>query len=531
MSHLQDHSQRGARVCITPQVQWVIAALVAITYIALCVKLSAVVYQDYSSHLARAVVMADLIFHHGAQFGYAFQYHFMAVPYIAGDLALVALVEIFGPETASAIWTALMLLSLPLAMLLYLRVTQAAPKARAAFFMLSLYLATDWFFFSGFLNFRLAVAMTIAALALVQALRRRWSLPLFILFCVLTVVGHLMHLAFTIFLAAAVGVSGLLRLWLHNTTLRREVLFGLPILAVLAWHVLGPHFFPDQKDIVATHYVWGTLNSKLRRLDWDMVRFNEFIDVVLALAFAAYLLWPLRSELRWQAVKQPRTLEALALAVSFVGLYFAFPMSWGDPTYVDVRPLALVAPFLILACVYLAEENPALQYGQTVYAWAVGLLLVFGNLAFISTYLRGESAWLARFREVVAAVPLHSRVLPIYTLPKLNRRYLCIDCESFVVIDGRGVVAYLFSGDQAHPMKYFRYRNPPYTPQKIWYSDYPAHEVNWQALACAYDYLLVTQPYDARRIEVSTRTVAESSSAALLAIDKQQCPAPRADTP
>jgi hypothetical protein len=261
------------------------------------------------------------------------------------------------------------------------------------------------------------------------------------------------------------------------------------------------------------------------------VRFNEPIDVLIAMAFAAYLLWPLRHQLRWQAIRKSPALEMLVLAMTFLGLYIVFPYSLGDPTYVDVRPLTLVPAFLMLACVYLADERPSLGYGQSGYAWGLGVLFVLGNLLYLANFLISDNAWIGRYRAVVAALPVDARVLPVYTLPKLTTHkfmWRCGYCNSFAVIDRDGFIPYMFSGDQGNPMKYFRYRNPRYAPAENWYLDYPRVKVNWNAVACTYDFLLVTQPFDRRRIEIPVRTIAESSSAALLAVDKRQCSDPDA---
>jgi hypothetical protein len=45
--------------------------------------------------------------------------------------------------------------------------------------------------------------------------------------------------------------------------------------------------------------------------------------------------------------------------------------------------------------------------------------------------------------------------------------------------------------------------------------------VDWQPIACSYQFVLIAKPYDARRIAVPTSVAAENESAALLSIDRQ----------
>jgi len=65
--------------------------LVVLAYIALFCQFSPLLVQDYPNHLARATVMADLLFRHGAGFGQSFRLHLMWIPYVSGDLVLTSL--------------------------------------------------------------------------------------------------------------------------------------------------------------------------------------------------------------------------------------------------------------------------------------------------------------------------------------------------------------------------------------------------------------------------------------------------------
>src|SRR5690242_13634505 len=71
--------------------------LLLAVYCAMLVLTSPVPLQDFPDHLARAAAMSDLIFHGGARFGDTYQFHFLWVPYLLGDLILAVAVDLFGP--------------------------------------------------------------------------------------------------------------------------------------------------------------------------------------------------------------------------------------------------------------------------------------------------------------------------------------------------------------------------------------------------------------------------------------------------
>jgi hypothetical protein len=150
--------------------------------------------------------------------------------------------------------------------------------------------------------------------------------------------------------------------------------------------------------------------------------------------------------------------------------------------------------------------------------------LAASNLAYLAVHLRSDRVWLSRFRAVAASLPEGARVLPVYTLSRsgVGRPYFH-DAALAVVVDHNGFIPYMFSGDQGQPQRYFRYLKRPYAPPIDWYSESFSDTVHWGAIACAYDFMLITKPYEPRRIGAWTRVSAENSAAALLVIDKRQC--------
>src|SRR6516164_2384652 len=155
-----------------------VAVLYAL-YVAYFVQLTSLPLQDYPNHVARAVVLGDLIFHHGARFGEVFSFHIVAAPYLLTDLLLTVCLQLFGAKAGAGIFSALVLLSLPGALLFYMSANELAPRGRLLLALIGLYLTTETFFLLGFFAFRLALALVIVSLALADRLRRAWSPALY----------------------------------------------------------------------------------------------------------------------------------------------------------------------------------------------------------------------------------------------------------------------------------------------------------------------------------------------------------------
>jgi hypothetical protein len=509
----------------TNQFACAVGAIVVAAYVAVFVHYSpALPLQDFPNHLARAVVMADLIFHQGAGFGEVFQYRFLAVPYVLGDLMLASAVELLGVTGATALWSALVLLSLPAALLFYLRVNRAPANGRALAFLLSMYLSTDWFFIMGFLEFRLAVAVTLVSLALAELLRRCWSAGIYVVYSVVVVLGYLIHFTSIVFVVAALGVSALLKLRLRTTSLRREIAVLAPVGAVLAWHFGVAVGYRVPSDIPSEILDWGTVSGKIEGLVAPFVRFSMPADFLMVLVLAACVLWPARRDFTRTCLLQAAVIEMLVLAATFLVMYFVLPVGYADAWAVDVRALAPATVFLIAACLYLPD---AARGSTAALVLPLAALLAIGNLAYLTKHIADDHAWLGAYRAVVAAVPRSAPVLPIYTHHRQGAVAPFLHAGSFVVIDRGGVIPYLFSGDRGSPMKYFRYVHRRYEPDEEWYTVPQPVPVDWEAVACDYDFLLVMRPFDPGRIRVPTTTVTENGSAALLAIAKQACTRPR----
>jgi hypothetical protein len=488
-------------------------------YCAMLVLLSPIPVQDFPDHLARAVAMSDLIFHGGARFGDIYQFHLLWIPYLLGDLILTGAVEFLGPTGGSALWALLVFLSFPWAAVYYLRVRGFEANDRILMLLLALYLATDWFFLMGFMTFRVSVAMLIATLGLVELLRRKWSYALFALYVVAIILDYLMHLSPIIFLVAALGVTGLLRLWLRTTTLRTEAALFIPVIAALAWQFAVANGYREPGDPLTSSYFWGTWPSKFERVGSQFFHFAPRTDLLLLATLAAAVL--ARAGLpRWRDLRRPLVLEMLALAVTFLAMYFVLPLGYSDAYYVDTRPLPLVSFFFIAACLALPRQDPKVTPPRERLALALAVALAIGNLAYLGKHFLADRAWIAEYRSIAAAVPIHGRVLTVYTHGGVGSFFPYLHTSGFVAMDRVGIEPYVFAGDNGNPMKYFRYTHLPYDPPEDWYGEIPRPALDWRRVADDYDFLLVTKPYDPGVLGVATRPLTENSTATLLEIQK-----------
>jgi hypothetical protein len=425
----------------TRQVGWTAGAILAAAYVFVLGTLSPPALQDYPAHLETAFTMADLLFHGGSRFGAMFSYHFLFVPYWLGDFVFAALVELFGTQVGGASFLALVFLSLPCALLYYMRVTAVAVERRAVIFIVSLYLATDWFFLMGFLSFRLGIALTIANFALATRLRNDWSTRVFVGYSLAVVLGYLLHLSTLAFLLPAVGVSGLLRVWRRTSSLRTEVLLILPLAVLCAWHFGIAVGYTRPGDPSENPYTWGTLYSKLAGLDFEFVRFRLRWDAMMSIGLALCMLL-LIGRVRIRDLGRSAFLEMLLLAVTFVAIYMILPMGYSEAWYVDVRALALASLCVVLACTNLPLESFWARVPGPALATTLATALVASNLFYLERHLARGQEWLAQYRAVISVLPVGARVFPVMTRQRDGHIAAQRHAHAFITIDREGLMPY-----------------------------------------------------------------------------------------
>ena len=536
---------------------WITTLLLWTAYVVYFAQLASFPFQDYPNHLARASILADLIFHGGQRFGAAYEFHFTIAPYVLHDALLTSLVAALGVVGGGTVFMIMVLLSLPCALIFYMRANKLAPRAELFVVIISSYLATDWFFLMGFMAFRLALAFILVSIALANLLRARFRRDVFAWYGVTLLAGYLTHLTSLVFFAPVLAVSGALRLWFRTTTLRREALLWLPVATLLAVHFAFIAIHHDAAHPASYDYYWGTVYNKLHHLNWEFERFDGRPSPVMMYTLVACAAWAMWRHFRLRTLARPEVIEQLALAATFLVLYWILPSAYQDSTFVDVRALCMVTLFVLFACLHaLPSQDLGRSFAlPSVLAVAVGVMCL--NLAYLVLHMHRNEAWLERYRRVVAAVPAGARVLPIYTQQSQMDIAPFLHAASYVALDRAAVIPYLFSGDRGDLMTYFNYRQRPYTPEESWYEWMrywhqgveAAYEVDgrrytwrfhydrvakrwnmvelvpvdWNRVACEYDFMLVTLPFREPYIEAPFEPVAYNETAALLRVEKQAC--------
>ncbi|HEY1212983.1 MAG TPA: hypothetical protein VGE93_05050, partial [Bryobacteraceae bacterium] len=369
----------------------------------------------------------------------------------------------------------------------------------------------------------LSVALVFVALALMELLRQRWSVTRYAAFVVIIIASYLTHLAATVFIGAAVGISAAWRVAFHRRAAFREaritaeILLILPMVVMLAWHQLVAVHYRQPTDLYNQFSIWGTPRRKISKLTWDFLRYNTNQELAALVLLVALLGFALRERLFRDGLsrKGPQVLEPWAYAAMFLVMYVALPFAQAEASYIDVRTLALVPVFVILGLLNLPRR--ATSTGSVVYYLAIALVAV--NLAILTFHFRKNSIWIAHYRAVVAKIPEHSRVLPIYTGVRVHDLLTYLHAGSFAVIDRHALIPYQFSGNVGSPMKYFRYAQLPYAPSEFWYHEGKDASVDWRRVSDTYRYALIMKPFSPERIPLKGHIVAENDAVELLAID------------
>ncbi len=505
---------------------WAVALLVGIAYAADFARFAPAALQDFPNHLARATLIDDLVFHGGREFGQAFEFHAMAVPYFLHDLLFASTIELLGVKAGAVAWVALVLLSLPFALVTYARATGLRSEDEPLLFLLGLYVATNAAFCRGFLAYCLALAVTLLALSAAQVWRERGTALAVIGYCTALCAGYFIHLTALVFIAVAVAASAVLQATRRELRVSSELPLLVPIGALLYWYWAQRHSDPDVFEWMG--YYWAGIPAKLQHIDWAFIRFNRRIDhAILGLALLCLLMqaWARRPR---SAPDRAHSSGMLALAGTFLVLYFALPNDAGMLSWVDVRALPMMALFLVLA---LCQPRAALDVTKQGAAplreawthpplvpFALGLALAGANLAYLHHSLERFDSWLGHYRDIVATLPADTWVLPVYTNTRDRPVKSTLHAAATTFLDRRAENPYLFSRDLGDAMPYFAYRRRPYAPDEDWYLRPAEEKVDWKRIAESYRYLLVMKPYDPARIPIRTTPLSENSAAVLLEV-------------
>jgi hypothetical protein len=480
-----------------------VAALIGLVaaYAGALWALDALPYQDVPNHLARAVAISDLLFDGGRRFGAIFSFEWQFAPYILGDLVHATTLRWLAPEAAARVWVIVSVLAFPAATWMLLREWGAMRAVRAAGAAFAVFLAADWFLRLGFLNFRYGLALALFAVIAWERVVARPTVGRAAAYALLVIAGYLMHLSALVFLIAIVGTLSALRLLRDRAGFWRYVAAGAPLLLFLGWHLAfgGSAELGESKQ--------PPLLNKVARVGAALAPTREPFDVGVALLFIVLVAGPLLAMLLRTRGRgwPPHALEALALSIAFTAVYFVLPELKGNVWGVDIRALPFIWLFAALALVLALRPTNAVRVG--VAAVGVGAL----HLVALSLTLSVDNGEMREYRRLAATVPPGSHVLTVVTRARRGAVSPTAHAGSFATIYARAVVPYTFTGDLDAPMPYFNFRErPPPFPWQWWYVNrLPVRPA--PRLVNGWEYLLVQQPVDWRRLPASIDVMSRNS--------------------
>ncbi|HTB15100.1 MAG TPA: hypothetical protein VK752_26195 [Bryobacteraceae bacterium] len=504
--------------------------LTALAYAGFFLSLSNPPFIDGPNHLARAVIMNSLWVDPHSPFQGKFSATHAFVPYMLSDVGLIFLLRTFGTNTAYRIWSMFTVLILVLGVWLYARQLLSARWAVAAAVLCSWYFATSYYLILGFFAFQWGLATAFIALAALEAWRanRKNSGWWIVIYWVACVACYGAHLATFAILAGLVGSIGLLRVLRKEQSWSRLVWECLPFAILAGYHVPmlpeSPDAPADKVALVpfAGHlrtlvfgpvYLMGGLlqllgAGMLAGLTWFklgsfftamFLRQNYFLDTgILALFFAiiAGAIWCGRRQAKIQNFWQLAVICGLAALV-----YMVLPFWWEAIAYVDQRTL----PFFFVALLMLSlrifeSSNPSRKRIALLMA-ACSLLAVL-NLASLAAFMPRQSRLIAAYRSALITIPKGRVVLPVDARRRDGNTFPLRHAGSYYTVDRQGYTAYLFSKQTGSgPSEYFVDLSPVYRPPQRWYrSD---ADCDWGKVAESYDYVIVSKPWRASRIDLS----------------------------
>jgi hypothetical protein len=472
--------------------------LAALAYIGFFLSLSNVPFLDAPNHLARAVIMKSLWLDPHSPFQGAFSARHFFMPYILPDLGLILLLQIFGAEVAYPVWSTLTVLALASAIWFYARQLLATSWAIAAAVFCSWYFATNYLFILGFFSFEWGLAAAFVALGALESWRRNkgsvW-IVLYVAACAAAYGAHLASFAILAALAAAIGFIRVLRNQQRWTRFAWEL---LPFAMLAAYHFL---VVPAHPEAVRGTIAHSSIPNKMGRFFGSIfIRQTHFTDLPLLILFLGIIAGALSAaKARWIDLTRRWELAAVC-GLAAIG-YFLLPIGMGAGWYIDERLLPFFfIPLLMFALSVLESSGPSAKHIRLlIFACC---LLTAGNLASLARFLPTQNREVGQYREALRAIPAGKILLPVDTRRSDARTRPLLHADSLYVVDRYGYTPYLFSAKTGGgPAGYFSDLYSMYRPDQSWYQTELGPD--WDQVIQTYDYVIVTKPWRAERIDRS----------------------------
>jgi hypothetical protein len=509
----------------------VLLAVTALAYAGFFLSLANPPFIDAPNHLARAVIINSLWADPHSPFQGAFSATHSFVPYMLPDVGLILLLRAFGIDQAYRVWSLLTVLVVVLGVWVYARQVLTASWAVAAAVLCSWYFATSYYLVLGFFAFQWGLAAAFVALGALEAWRRddgksfRWAA----LFTAACVACYAAHIAVFAILAGLVAAIGLARVYRNEQTRAHLVWELLPFAVLAAYHFpiipAGPDGMADRmsqtgnltpllgsalfhQDYVLAGFLQmfgggilaGITSFKLGNFLVGMFVRRSFVtDSVVLILFAGIIAGALWSGCRRDILRRHWRLAAICGLSA--ALYFVLPFWWEAVAYVDQRALPFFfIPLLMLALRVFEGSRPGPKRVALLIAACSALAAL--NLASLALFLPKQSRQVARYREALLRIPEGRAVLAIDAGKTDGHTAPLRHAGAFYAADRKGYTPYLFSQRTGSgPAEYFSDLSTLYRPPHRWY--HANRECDWTKVSESYDYVIVTKPWRADRIDLS----------------------------
>jgi hypothetical protein len=475
--------------------------LTALAYTGLFLLLSSEPFTDAPNQLARAAIMKSLWFDPQSPFQGMFSARHFFMPYSLPDLGLVLLIRMLGFELAGPVWSTLTMLVLVGGVCVYARQVLATAWAFAAAVLCSWYFATNYLFILGFFSFQWGIAAAFVALGALEAWRREKSFGWVVLYVSLYIGAcfscYGAHLASFAILAAMVGIVGLIRVGLKQQNWMRWGWELAPFAVLTGYHLLLAPAHPEAAGGTLTH---NTVADKFGHFVEAMfVRENYVVDRSILALF-----WGIVVAAIWFGMRRRaglgRDWELAAMCGLAAIIYFILPFGWGAISYIDERALPFVfIPLLMLSLRIFESSTPGRD--QITCLLVACSVLAAANFGSLVSFLPRQNREVAEFREALLTIPPRQIVLPIHTRRKDGNTWPLRHAGSFYTAERDGYTPYLFSNaTRGGPSGYFADLSSIYRPGQDWYMG--EGSADWDEIARSYDYVAITKPWKAERIDL-----------------------------
>jgi hypothetical protein len=482
------------------KISWlaILPVVTALAYTGLFLSLSSEPFTDAPNHLARAAIMKSLWFDPQSPFQGMFSARHFFMPYALPDLGLVVLMRMLGFEFAGPVWSTLTMLVLVLGVWVYARQVLATSWALAAAALCSWYFATNYLFILGFFSFQWGIAASFVALGSLEAWRRGKSFGWVALYIGACFFCYGAHMASFAILAAMVGVVGLIRAGLKQQSWMRSGWELAPFSVLTGYHLLLVPAHPEASGGKLTH---NTVADKFGHfIEAMFVRENYLVDRSILVLFWGIVVVAIWFGLRRRA-GLGRDWELAAMCALAAIIYFILPFGLGGIFYVDERALPFVFIPLLMLSLRIFERSAPGRNHITILMVACSVLAA-ANLGSLASFLPRQNREVAQFREALLTIPPRQTVLPIHTRRKDGNTWPLRHAGSFYTAERNGYTPYLFSGATGGgPSGYFTDLSSIYRPGQDWYMG--EGSADWDEIARSYDYVAITKPWKAERIDLS----------------------------